>query len=201
MKKEDFFNKLKNVYVSDKEIERTKERFKVFNIENGEELTYLYLKSDVLILTCVFEKFIKVSNNEFVFNPLYYVSLPGNTWECGLKYTGINLQTLQDKDLILILQNNIRGGIGSVMGDRYVKSDKNIKILYMDATNLYCHSMIQPLPYDENEMWHGHPDCDMNWFKEILNTPDDSQTGYFIEVDLRYLDNIKRKYKEFSILS
>ena len=34
------------------------------------------------------------------------------------------------------------------MDDRYVKSDENKKILYMDATNLYGHSMFQMLPYD-----------------------------------------------------
>ena len=36
------------------------------------------------------------------------------------------------------------------MGDRYVKSDENKKILYMDATNLYGHSMSQLLPYDKS---------------------------------------------------
>ena len=91
LKKEDFFSKLKNDCPSDEEIERTKEIIKFFNIKNGEELTYRYLKSDVLLLTCVFEKFIRVSVNEFGINPLYCVSLPGYTWECGLKYTGINL--------------------------------------------------------------------------------------------------------------
>ena len=44
------------------------------------------------------------------------------------------------------------------MGYRYVKSDVNKKILYTDANNLYGHSMSQPLPYHEIEMWHGHPD-------------------------------------------
>ena len=77
---------------------------------------------------------------------LYSVSLPGYTWQCGLKYTGINLQTLQDKDLIQTLENIIRGGISSVMGDRYLKSDESKKKVYMDATTLYGHSMIQPLP-------------------------------------------------------
>ena len=38
LKKDDFFSKLKNDYPSDKEIERTKEIIKRFNIENGEEL-------------------------------------------------------------------------------------------------------------------------------------------------------------------
>ena len=123
--------------------------------------------------------------------------MPGYTWECGLKYTGINLQTLQDKGLILTLENNIRGGISSVMDDRYVKSDESKKIIYMDATNLYGHSMSQPLPYDEIEMWHGDPDLYMNWLEEILNTPDDSDIGYFVEADLRYPDNIKEKTKNF----
>ena len=70
-------------------------------------LTQLYLKSDVILLADVFEKFIKVSYEQFKINPLYCVSLPGYTWEAGLKYTNIKLQTLQDKDMILLLENNI----------------------------------------------------------------------------------------------
>ena len=134
----------------------------------------------------------KASVNEFGINPLYCVSLPGYIWKCGLNYTGNKLQTLQDKDLILTLGNIIRGGISSVMGDRYVKSDEIKKILYMDATNLYGHSMIQPSPY-EIEMWHGHPDLYMNKLEEISNTPDDSDIGYFIQVHLTYPDNIKKQ--------
>ena len=149
LKKENFFSKLKNDYPSDKEIERTMDNIKKFNIKNAEELTEIYLKSDVFLLTCVFENFIKVSVNEFGNNPLYCVSLPGYTWQCGLKYTGINLQTLQDKDMILLLENNIRGSISSVMGNRYVKSDENKKILFADANLLYGHSMSQTLPYVE----------------------------------------------------
>ena len=72
---------------------------------------------------CVWE-IIKVSVNEFGINPLYCVSVSGYTWQCGLKYTRINLQTLQDKDMILLLENNIRSGISAVLGDRYVKSDE-----------------------------------------------------------------------------
>ena len=157
----------------------------------------MYCKSDVILLADVFEKFVKVSTKEDKINPLYCVSLPGYTFQCALKYTDIKLQTLQDKDLTLLLKNNIRGGICSVMGDRYVNSDENKKILYMDATNLYGHSMSQMLPYDEIKMWHGHPGKYWNWLEEILNTPDDSDIGYFLEVDLKYPDNIKEKTKNF----
>ena len=121
LKKEAFFSKLKNDYLSDAEIKRTKEINRKFDIKNIEELTQLFLKSDVLFLACVFEKFIKKSVNEFGISPLYCVSIPGYTWQCGLKSTRINLQTLQDKELISTLENNIRGGINSGMGDRCVK--------------------------------------------------------------------------------
>ena len=87
---------MKNGYPYDEEIKRTKEIIKIFDIKNGEELTEIYLKSDVLLLACIFAKFIKVSINEFDINPLYCVSLPGYTWQCGLNYTRLNLKILQD---------------------------------------------------------------------------------------------------------
>ena len=139
----------------------------------------------------MFEKFIKISVIQYDINPLYCVSLPGYTWQYGLKYTGINLQTLQDKDMILLLENNIRGGISSVMGDRYVESNGDKKILYVDANILYGHSMSEPLPYDEIKF-----DNNVD-LEDILNTPDDSDIGYFIDVDLTYPDNIKEKTKNF----
>ena len=191
LKKKNFFSKLKNKCTDDEEIQRTMDIIEKFNIMNGEELTEIYLKSDVLLLTCIFEEFIKVSVNEFGINPLYCVSLPGYTWQCGLKYTGIRLQTLQDKDMLLLLENIIRGGISSVMGDRYIKSDENKKILYIDANNLYGHSVSEPLPYDEIKF-----DQNVN-LEDILNTPDDSDIGYFVEADLIYPDNIKEKTKNF----
>ena len=191
LKKEHFFSKLKNKCPDDEEIERTMDIIERFNIKNGEELTESYLKSDVLLLACVFEKFIKLSVNQYDINPLYCVSLPGYTWQCGLKYTGIKLQTLQDKDMILLLENNIRGGISSVMGDRYIKSDENGKVIYFDANNLYGHSMSESLPYDEIKF-----DNDVK-LEDILNHHDDSDIGYLIEVDLKYPDNIKEKTKNF----
>ena len=81
--------------------------------------------------------------------------------------------------MILILENNIRGGISSFMGDSYINSDENEKILYIDATISYGHSMSQSLPFDEIKF-------DKNVkLEEILNTPGNSDTGYFIEVDLK----------------
>ena len=93
--------------------------------------------------------------------------------------------------MILLLENNIRGGISSIMGDRYIKSGRNKKILYIDSNNLYGHSMSQYLPYDEIKF-----DNNIK-LEDILNTPDDCNIGYFIEVDLTYPNKIKEKTKIF----
>ena len=142
MKTEDFFIKSRSKCHTDEELERTKESNKLFKNDNGEQSTKLYCESDVL-LADIFEKLIIVSFEGFYFNPLYCVSLPSYTWQYGLKYTDIKLQTLQDKDLILLLKKSTRGGIGSVMGDRCVKLDDNKKILYIDANKLYSWTRCQ----------------------------------------------------------
>ena len=81
------------------------------------------------------------------------------------------------------------------MGDRYIKSDQNKKILYVEPNNLYGLAMSEYLPCDEIKF-------DRNVkLEEILNTSDDSDIGYFIEVDLKYPDNINYKTKKFPFAS
>ena len=46
-------------------------------------------------------------------------------------------------------------------------------------------------------MWHGDRDLFLNKLDELLNTADDSDVGYFIEVDLRCPDKMKEKTKNF----
>ena len=51
--------------------------------------------------------------------------------------------------------------------------------------------MSQPLPFDEIKFeWNV---C----LKEILNTPDDSDIGYFLEVDLSYPHEIRQKKTKY----
>ena len=73
--------------------------------------------------------------------------------------------------MVLTLENNIRGGISSVMLDRYVKSDDNKKIFYIDAKNLYGWALSESFPYDEKKI-----DTNLK-LEEILITPDDSGIG------------------------
>ena len=58
--KDCYFSSLKNRNISDEEYSRAIDVWQVFNFKNLGECHDLYLKSDVLLLCDVFEKFIKV---------------------------------------------------------------------------------------------------------------------------------------------
>ena len=63
--------------------------------------------------------------------------------------------------------------------------------MYVDANNLYGWPKSEYLPYDEIKF-------DKNVkLEDMLNTPDDSDINYFIEVDLKYPDNYKENTKNF----
>ena len=208
--KEDYWSTLTQSYSSDDDIKRTQELIDKNKIENGRELTMLYLKMDVLQLANVFENFVESSTREYKINPLYSYSLPGYTWKAGLKLTNIKLDFIKDtaklpsgKELLLLLENNIRGGISSVMGDRHVQSNENKQILYFDANNLYGWAMSQNLPTGEFEILPLNP-CNYileQLVEDLLQIPDDNEYGFFIECDLLYPAEIKEKNKKLSFLS
>ena len=208
--KEDYWSTLTQSYPSDDDIKRTQELIYKIKIKNGRELTMLYLKMDVLQLADVFENFVESSTREYKINPLYSYSLPGYTWKAGLKLTNIKLDFIKDtaklpsgKELLLLLENNIHGGISSVMGDRHVQSNENKKILYIDGNNLYGWAMSQYLPTGEFEIL---PLNRCNYtdnynlkqlVEDLLQIPDDNEYGFFIECDLEYPVEIKEKTKNF----
>ena len=76
--------------------------------------------------------------------------------------------------LLLRLENNIRGRISSVMGDRHVQSDENKQILYIDAINLYGWAMSQYLPTGELEIISFLNNYPLDQIVEdLLELPDD----------------------------
>ena len=191
--KEDYWSTLTQSYPSDDDIKRTQELIDKNKTKNGRELTMLYLKMDVLQLADVFENVVESSTREYKINPLYSYSLPGYTWKAGLKLTNMKLDFIKDtqsasgKELLLLLENNIRGGISSVMGDRHVVSDANKQILYIDANNLYGGAMSQYLPTSEFEKLYFPEAYELEQIVEDLRfISDDNEYGFFIECDLLY---------------
>ena len=52
----------------------------------------LYLKTNVLLLADVFEKFINICLNYYGLDPCHYFSSPGSSWDAMLKMTEIELK-------------------------------------------------------------------------------------------------------------
>ena len=63
--------------------------------------------------------------------------------------------------------------------------------MYKDAYSLYGWAMRDYLPYDKNKFYRNVQ------LEDKFNTPDDSDFGHFIEVDLTYPENIKEETKHF----
>ena len=75
--KDCFFNSLKDCSISEEEYCRAIDVWKEFNIKNLGEYHELYLKTDVLLLCDVFEKFIDVCLKDYGLGPCHYFSSPG----------------------------------------------------------------------------------------------------------------------------
>ena len=71
----------------------------------------LYLKTDVLLLADVFEKFIKTCLDYYGSNPCHYFSSPGLSWDAMLKMTQIELELISDINMHLFIEKGMRGGI------------------------------------------------------------------------------------------
>ena len=67
----------------------------------------LYLKTDFLLLTNVFEKFIGVCLEYYGVDRYHYCSSPGLSWDAMLKMTGVELEPISDIDMHLFVEKGI----------------------------------------------------------------------------------------------
>ena len=141
---------------------------------------------------CMIE-YVQLSLKEFKLHPLHYVNLPGYSFDCWLMSSGVTLDTLQDKQMLDNFVGAKRGGICGIMGDRYINNSDVETIWYIDANNLYGCAMMQELPYKDFQFT-------TNTLDAILNTPDDSDHGYYIFCDIDYTNECKEKTEQLALM-
>ena len=88
----------------------------------------------------------------------HFLSAPGLAWQVCFKKTWVKLELLTDIDMLLMVEEGIRGGMCQAVyryaeaNNKYMKNyNKSIKysyIEYLDAKNLYGWAMSQKLPVD-----------------------------------------------------
>ena len=118
--REDYFSTFTQSSPDFEQMKRTQAVVVKNRISNLKELTMLYLKNDVLLLTDIFQNYIDTSKSAYGINPLFSYSAPSFTWKAGLKNTGVKLDYITDDKLRLLLEN-MRRGPSSVLGNRNVK--------------------------------------------------------------------------------
>ena len=127
--------------------------FKRFKLKNLGEYHDLYVQSDTLLLADVFENFRKTCLKVYELDPTHFLSAPGLAWQACLKKTGVKLELLTDYDMLLMVEEGIRGGISHAIHryakannkymENYNKDEESSYIQYLDANNLYGWPMSQ----------------------------------------------------------
>ena len=80
-----FYNKLSDSDISHEDYEHAKLVWKTFQMTNFGQYHDLYLKTDVILLTDVFENFRKMCQTYYQLDPAHYYSSPGFAWDAMLK--------------------------------------------------------------------------------------------------------------------
>ena len=131
--KDKFFSSLKNKRISEKDNSRAKNIWTTFKIKTLGEYHDFYLKTDVLLLCDVLEKFMNTCLSYYGLDSCHYFSSPGLSWDTMLKTTRIELEHISDIDIHLFFEKGMRGGISylakrhSKVNNKYVKNYDNTK--------------------------------------------------------------------------
>ena len=155
--KDKFFSSVKNEGITEKGYEKAKNIWNTFGMKTLGEYYDLYLKTDVLLLCDVFEKFINTCLNYYGLDPCHYFSSPRLSFDAMLKMTKIELDHISDIDMDFFIEKDMRGGISCIAkryskaNNKYAKDYDNTKEntfnMYFDINNLYGWAMTQHLPY------------------------------------------------------
>ena len=87
--KDQFYSILNDQHITNDEYDHAKKVWKTFNIKKTGEYHDLYLASDVLLLTDVFENFRKTCMQYYKLDQCHYFRSPGLSWDATLKMTNI----------------------------------------------------------------------------------------------------------------
>ena len=154
--KEDFYNNLNMEDINDIDYRHANNVSKRFELENLGQYHDLHVQSDTLLLADVFENFRDMCIKEYQLDPPHFLSLPGVAFQACLKKTNIELELLTNYNMLLMVEEGIRGGICHSIhryakaNNKYMKNYNNYEessyIQNLDANNLYGWVMPKKLP-------------------------------------------------------
>ena len=208
--KESFYSNLDMENIEDIDYRHGNNVFNKFKLNNLGEYHDLYVQNDTSLLADVFENFRDMCLKEYELDPAHFLSLPGLAWQACLKKTNElfnELELLTDYDMLLMVEEGIRGGICHCLqryakaNNKYMKSYNNNEessyIQYLDANSLYDWAMSKKLPTN------GFKWIDNNEINEelIKNYNENDIKGYILEVDVKYPKRLHELHSDLPFLS
>ena len=146
---------------------------------------------------------------EYELDPAHFLSLPGLAWQACLKKTNIELELLTDYDMLLMVEEGIRGGICHSIhryakaNNKYMKiynnNEESSYIQYLDANNLYGWAMSKKLPVNGFK-WIETGESIINE-DFIKNYDENNDKGYIFEVDIKYPKRLHKLHSDLPFLS
>ena len=203
--KDQFYSILNDQHIKDDEYNHAKEVWNTFMIRTLGDYHDLYLVSNVLLLTDVFENFRKTCTQYYKLDPCHYFTSPGLSWDAMLKMTNIKLELMTDIDMFQFIEKGMCGGVSYIANrygnanNKYMKEyDEKVSfkyIMYPDANNLYGWAMSQYLP-TANFKWMTDKEIskiDLGKYKA------DSKNGLIVEVDLEYPQELHDMHNDYPV--
>ena len=120
--KDQFYSILNDQHITDDEYDHANKVWNTFKIKTMGEYHDLYIGSDVLLLTNVFENFRKTCMQYYKLDPCHYFTSPGLSWDAMLKMTNIRLELMTDIDMFQFIEKGMHGGV-SYITNRYGKAN------------------------------------------------------------------------------
>ena len=190
-----FFSFLKDECINEKDYSHAIKIWNTFKMITMGNYHDLCLKTDVLLLADVFEKFVNTCLEYYGLDPCHYFSSPGLSWNAIIQMTGIELELNSDIDMHLLTEKGMREDTFSFAkwcskaNNKYMKSyvvnEPSKFIIYLDTINLYNWAMSQYLPYSEFN-WLDQKEIDR---LDVNSIGESSPIGYILEVVLNILVN------------
>ena len=210
--RESFYSNLNIEDIDDIDYRHGNNVFNKFKLNNLGDYHDLYVQSDTLLLPDVFENFRDMCLKEYELDPAHFLSLPGLAWQACLKKTNIELELLTDYDMLLMVEEGIRGGICHSIhryakaNNKYMKNYNNNEessyIQYLDANNLYGWAMSKKLPANGFK-WIDNKETAEPVINEdfIKNYDENNDKGYIFEVDVKYPKRLHDLHSDLPFLS
>ena len=120
--KEAFYSNLNMESITDTDYTHANKVFKEFKLKNLGEYHDLYVQSDTLLLADVFENFRNMCMKVYQLDPANFLTVLGLAWQACLKKSGVKLELLTDFNMLLMVEEGIRGGMCHAIY-RYAKAN------------------------------------------------------------------------------